>query len=54
MYTTIGTYYSPVKKWSNPPPLMIPRSNRGIKMRKLCTINNSAKGSPIDINIVPD
>jgi len=47
-------YPPPVKKWSSPPSLMIPRSNRGIKMRKLCTANNSAESSPIDINIIPD
>jgi len=43
----------PDKKWISPPPLMIPRSNRRIKMRKLCTTNNSAKSSPTDI-IIPD
>ena len=36
------------------PPLMIPRSNGRIEMRKLCTTNNSAKCCPIDINIIPD
>jgi hypothetical protein len=31
-----------------------PRSNRGIKIRKLCTINNSEKSRPIEIDIIPD
>jgi hypothetical protein len=34
--------------------LMIPRSNGRTEMRKLCTINNSAESSSVDINIIPD
>ena len=33
---------------------MILKSNRGIKMRKLCITNKSVKGRPIDIHIIPD
>jgi len=29
-------------------------SNGRNEMRKLCTINNSAKNRPIDVNIIPD
>jgi hypothetical protein len=54
IYVNDHLYRSPVKKWSSTLPLMIPRSDRGIKERKLCTVDNSAKSRPIDINIIPD
>jgi hypothetical protein len=47
-------YCSCVSVNSRPTSLKISRSNRGTKMRKLCTINNSAKSRPTDINIIPD
>jgi hypothetical protein len=62
LFTFENNPYTPIiictplllKKWSSTSPRMIPRSNRRIEMRKLWTINNSAKSRPIDINIIPD
>ena len=46
VHTNNHLYPSPAKRCSSTSPLMIPRSNRRIEMRKLCTINNSAKKPP--------
>jgi len=54
VHTNNHLHTSPTKHWISTIPLMVPGSNRRVKMRKSCTINNSAKGRPINVNIIPD
>ena len=51
IHTSNHLYPSIVKKWSNTTPVMVTKSNGRIKMRTLCTITNTAKSCPNDINI---
>lgn len=47
IHTNDHLYPCPDKKWSSTTPLKVPRSNRRIRMRKFCTINNCAKTAPL-------
>ena len=61
LFTFERTTYTPIiictpscKKWSSTTVLIIPRSDRRIKMRKLSTSSNSTKSRPLDANIIFD
>ena len=47
IHTNDHLHPHPDRKWSSTTPLIVPRSNRKIKMRKFCIINNCAKTDPL-------